>query len=74
MGKSQIWRRHEGRGGHQCRGCKMKKDKAEHIKNYEEFGRVLGMNMQDWWMDLRGQIDDRLLEKIKKIDEGQDKD
>ena len=60
-----IWRGHEGRGGHPSRGCKVEKEKAEHI---EEFGRVLGMNMMDWWMGLRGQRDDRLLEKIKKID------
>ena len=46
---------HEGRGGHPCRGCKMEKGKAEHIENCEEFGRVLGMNMQDWWKGLRGQ-------------------
>ena len=25
-----IWREHEGRGGHPCRGCKMEKEKAEH--------------------------------------------
>ena len=48
----------------------MEKERAEHIENSEEFGRVLGMNVQDSWMDLRGQIDDRLLEKIKRIDEG----
>ena len=48
----------------------MEKEKAEHIENCKEFGRVLGMNLQDWWTGLRGQIDDRLVEKIKKIDEG----
>ena len=32
------------------------------------------MNMQDWWIGLRGQIDDRLLEKFKMIDEGPQKD
>ena len=46
----------------------MEKERAEHIENCEEFGRVLGMNVQDWWMGLRGQIDDRLLEKIKRTD------
>ena len=48
----------------------MEKEKAEHIENCEEFGRDLGMNVQDWWMSLRRQIEDRLLEKIKRIDEG----
>ena len=69
-----IWRGHEGRGGHSCRGCKVEKERAEHIENCVEFGRVLGMNVQDWWMGLRGQIDDRLLEKIKRIDEGPQED
>ena len=46
----------------------------EYIENCEEFGRVLGMNMQDWWMGLRGQIDDKLLEKIKKIDKSSEED
>ena len=55
-------------------GCKMEKERAEHIENCEELGRVLGMNVQDCWMGLRGQINDRLLEKIKRIDEGPQED
>ena len=55
-------------------GCKVEKERAEHIENCVGFGRVLGMNVQDWWMGLRGQIDDRLLEKIKRIDEGPQED
>ena len=69
-----IWRGHEGRGGHPCRGCKVEKERAEHVENCEEFGRVLGMNVQDWWMGLRGQIDDRLVEKIKRLLEGPQED
>ena len=61
---------HEGTGGHPCGGCKVEKERAEHIENCVEFGMVLGMNVQDWWMGLRGLIDDRLLEKIKRIDGG----
>ena len=52
----------------------MEKEKAEDVEKCEEFECVLGMNMQDWWMSLRGQIDDRLLEKIKKIDERPEED
>ena len=54
----------------------MEKERAEHniIENCEEFGRVLGMNVQVWWMGIRGQIVDRLLEKIKRIDEGPQED
>ena len=63
-----------GGGGHPCRGWKMEKEKAEHIVKWEEFEMVLGMNVQDWWMGLRGQIDDRLLEKINKIGEGPQED
>ena len=33
-----IGRGHEGRGGHPCRGCKVEKERAEHIENCEEFG------------------------------------
>ena len=65
-----MWRGHQGRGGHPCGGCNEEKERAEQIENGEEFGRVLGMNVQDWWMGLRGQIDDRLLVKIKRIDKG----
>ena len=68
-----IWREHEGRGGHPCRGVKWRK-KKQNTENCEEFGRVLGMDVQDRWMGLRGQIDDILLEKIKRIDEGPQKD
>ena len=39
-------------------------------ENCEDFGRVLGMNMKDLQMGLRGEIDDRLMERIKKIDVG----
>ena len=53
-----IWREQEGRGGHPCRACKMEKERAEHIENCVEFWRVLGMNVQDWLMGLRGQIDE----------------
>ena len=35
----------------------------------KDFGRVLGMNMGNWWMGQRGQIEDRVLKKLKKIDE-----
>ena len=52
----------------------MEKERAEHIENCVEFGRVLGMNVQDGWMGLRGQIDDRLLKKIKRIEEGPQED
>ena len=52
----------------------MEKERAEHTENCVEFGRALGMNAQVWWMELRGQIDYRLLEKIKMIDEGPEED
>ena len=43
-----IWRGHGGRGGHSCRGCKVEKERVDHIENCVEFGRALGMNAQDW--------------------------
>ena len=51
----------------------MEKERAEHIESCEEFGRVLRMNVQDWWMGLSEQIDDRL-EKNKRVDEGPHED
>ena len=33
----------------------------------------VGDEYGNWWMSLRGQIDDRLLEKIKEIDEDPEK-
>ena len=39
-------------------------------ENCEEFGRILGMNVQDWWMGLMGTN----RRKIKKIDEGPEED
>ena len=51
----------------------MEKKKAD-IENCVEFERVLGMNMDDWGMGLRGQIEERLVEKVKKIDEGPEED
>ena len=44
-------------------------ERAEHVEVCEDFGRVLGMNMGNWWMGQRGQIEDRVLKKLKKIDE-----
>ena len=49
---------------------KKEKERAEGVKNCEDFGTVLRMKMRNWWMGLRRYIDDRLLEQIKKIEEG----
>ena len=40
-----------------CRGCKKQKEMAGHEEDWKDFGRVLVMNMGNWWMGLRGQID-----------------
>ena len=44
------------KSGHQCRGCKIEKKGRTH--RGEDLGKVLGMNMESWWMGLRGQIGD----------------
>ena len=47
---------------------KGKKKRAEYLEECEDFGRE--MDIRKWWEGLKGQMDNRMIDKIKKIDEG----
>ena len=76
MGESSMWKYMAGlsqkwRGGEMCRGCGQEKENAQHVENFKEFEKRIGIKMEWWWMGLTGRIDEGLLEIIRKIDEEQ---